>query len=82
MSNENNGVLFKNKRKETERHPDYTGNAQIDGKDYWVSAGIKEAGQQAKNPGQKFLSLAFTEKDAPPRPAQTIADDFDDDIPF
>jgi len=44
MSKENkdlSGVLFKNDRKETERHPDYTGNMTVKGVDYWLSAWVK-----------------------------------------
>ena len=28
------GVLFKNNSKETDKHPDYTGKATVDGKEY------------------------------------------------
>lgn len=51
------GVLFKNDRKEQEKHPDRKGEALIDGKSYWVAGWLKDG----KN-GQ-FLSLAFTPKD-------------------
>lgn len=87
------GVLFKNDRKESDRHPDYKGSAEVDETEYWVSAWIKE-GRNGK-----FLSMSFTEKEedrpAPPpsRPTKTPQrqqsdsrrqgfDDMDDDIPF
>lgn len=77
------GVMFKNvKRKsETDRH--YNGTCEIEGKEYWVSGWINIAGPRAKNPGSKFLSLAFTPMDSI---QQRVAPDeeleFDDDIPF
>ena len=76
----NSGSISKNQKKEKEKHPDYRGQANVDGHDYWVSAWIKE-GKDGK-----FLSLAFQQKDgAPPpssdrrKPAQTM---YDDEIPF
>lgn len=62
------GVLFKNDRKESDSHPDYKGSADVDGVEYWLSAWIKTG---AKG---KFMSLAFTEKDAPrnPPPRQPV----------
>ena len=35
---DNSGALFRNERKEADNHPDYTGNAMIDGKEYWIQA--------------------------------------------
>lgn len=52
------GVLFKNDRKEQPNHPDYKGNARINGVDYWLSAWIKEGDQG------KFMSLALKPKEA------------------
>jgi hypothetical protein len=50
------GSVFKNDRKETSNHPDYTGSMKgLDGKMYWVSMWIKD-GKKGK-----FLSLAQTE---------------------
>lgn len=85
------GVLFKNDRKEQPNHPDYKGNAEVDGVDYWLSAWIKEG----KN--GKFMSLSFKPKDEqrnPPakepvkqtrdqqRAKATGLDSYDDEPPF
>jgi hypothetical protein len=58
---DNSGVLFKNDRKEKDSHPDYTGNGMIDGREYWISAWVKDGGKG------KFFSFAFKPKDEQPR---------------
>lgn len=72
--NNNSGVLFKNDRKESERHPDLKGNATINGVEYWVSAWKKESTKD----GSKFYSLSFQPKDA--KPANDDMPDFGDDL--
>ena len=75
--NTNSGALFKNDRKESEKHPDYKGSINVGGTDYWLSAWIK-TGKSGK-----FMSLAVTPKDEKPtkKYSGSIAD-MDDDIPF
>lgn len=75
----NSGALFRNNRKEKDTHPDYTGNAVIDGVDMWVSAWIKTS-----RSGDKYMSLAFQPKNAAVEPKQVSKsrDDMNDTIPF
>lgn len=77
---DNSGALFKNDRKEQPKHPDYNGSITIDGREYWLSAWIKE-GQKGK-----FMSIAAKPKDAPQEqqraPARQQSRDDDDSIPF
>jgi len=84
--NSNKGTLGKNKRKEKETHPDYSGKCEIDGKGYYISAWLKTAGPSSQNPGEKFFSLAFKPKDAAPQtaPAAEAKADTpsDDSVPF
>ena len=56
-SNENRGVLFKNDRKDSDKHPDYRGSINVNGVEYWLSAWIRE-GQKGK-----FMSLSVQPKD-------------------
>lgn len=82
--NTNRGVLFKNHRKEKPSHPDYSGNINVGGSDFWISAWLKE-GKKGK-----FFSLSI--KPAAPAPqqnrptmtraAQTPAANTDEDVPF
>ena len=80
---ENSGFLFKNRDKksgdpETEKYPDYRGDANIAGSAYWISAWIREA----KN-GSKFLSVAFKSKIERRQQSQkSLAEGMDDSIPF
>lgn len=82
--NTNRGTLGKNQRREKDTHPEYTGQIDIDGVGYWLSAWVKE-GQ-----GGKFFSLSVKPKEArpaarapapAPRPSSGF-DDMDSDIPF
>lgn len=88
--NTNRGVLFKNDRKEKDSHPDYKGQINVGGDEFWLSAWIKD-GQKGK-----FMSISIQEKEqeraapqskqaAQPqrsgRPAPNFSD-IDDDIPF
>jgi uncharacterized protein (DUF736 family) len=88
-SNENRGSLSKNKRKEQDNHPDYTGSINVDGRDYWLNGWLKTNGQT----GEKFFSLSVKPKEATsmsmlvekPQGGRTPGKapiDLDDEIPF
>lgn len=74
------GVLFK-KAKEKDSQPDYSGECEIAGVEYWISSWINKSKDQ-----RMFLSLKFKAKDrvadgvknSPPK----RQDDFNDEIPF
>jgi len=89
--NTNSGMLARNDRKESEKHPDFKGSINVDGKDYWVSAWVKEGKPGGKMEGRKYFSLSVTPKDdgttiqlratGPTPPAPKGFDQLDDDIP-
>ena len=78
--NNNSGALFKNERRISERSPEYTGSANIDGKDFWISAWVNTA----EKTGKKFFSLKFSEKisEGAVSVTQPEEQDNDEEIPF
>ena len=80
----NTGTLGRNDRRETEKHPEYTGTLNVDGREYWISAWVKTAGPNARSPNSKFFSLSVKPREPKPAvPMQTSnPPEFDDDIPF
>jgi uncharacterized protein (DUF736 family) len=84
------GALFRNKRKDSEKQPDYRGTAEIDHTEYWVSGWTKK-----DRNGDSYMSLAFQEKEERTNPKtrepvrqtrsqqrDTGFDDMNDDVPF
>ena len=72
--NTNKGGLWANKRKEKDTHPDYTGNVNVDGVEFWLSAWKRYSAKT----GEAFLSISIQKKDdVRGKPAQTKGvDDF------
>jgi hypothetical protein len=74
---DNSGVLFKNDRKESEKHPDYKGYLTVNNQEFWLSAWIKE-GKTGK-----YMGLAISPKeDYQPKQAPKKASIADEDVPF
>lgn len=77
------GVLFRNEEmRPNKKDPEYRGQCEIDGKQYWIDAWINE-GKQSK---KKYMSLRFKAKLAKDIKGAIAhkepARDFDDTIPF
>ena len=74
FDNTNSGILSRNDRRESEKHPEFTGTINVDGKDYWLSAWVKER----KDGSGKFFSLSVRAKEAKQPARRTV----DEEIPF
>ena len=69
------GALFVNDKKEKKNQPDYRGQCEVNGVEYWISGWKKKS----RTDGSPYLSLAFTVKED----AETEEDeDEDEEIPF
>lgn len=82
--NTNRGSIWKNDKKETEKHPDFTGSVNVEGKEYWLSAWKRRPDQSDKAPALSF-SLKAKDESAPVKQAQqpsSSMDDLDSDFPF
>lgn len=85
---DNRGAIWPNKRRESDKHPHFTGSMTIDGKEYYVSAWKKGADAKENAPSLSFSvklkeppsNAGATNSGAAARPA--TADFPDDDIPF
>jgi hypothetical protein len=71
------GSLFKNDKKESEKHPNAKGSCMIDGVEYWMDAWTKKD----KN-GNPWQSVSFKRKDKQAGPKRAPAVDEDDAAPF
>jgi len=82
--NTNKGAIWKNEKRETDKHPHFKGNANIDGVEYWVSAWKRDENAKPKSPALKF---SFERKDETHakgmESAKAAADPLDsEEIPF
>ena len=74
----NRGVLFKNDRKQSEKHADYKGEMKVNGTDFWLDAWIRESKK-----GTKFMSLSIRPKEEEPKEKTGPAGKpFNDDVPW
>lgn len=84
--NTNRGQIWGNKKKESEKHPDYTGTLNVEGVEYWVSGWKRKEGAHEKAPALSFSIKRKEEDSKPAQPAKQAAkqsnDNFEDDIPF
>lgn len=78
--NTNRGVLFKNKEKQSETSPDYTGSVNVDGTELWLNGWLQTSKQ-----GEKYFSLSVKPKTGVPSAvkAKTPTPEEDDaNLPF
>ena len=73
--NINRGVLFKNDRKQSEKHADYSGNINVNGEQFWINAWAT-----VSKGGTEYFSLSIKPKKAAAKASARV--DYDDAIPF
>lgn len=74
---EGSGSLFKNSRKTSDSHPDFTGSIMLDGKEHWFSAWVKESPKAGK-----FFSVSVGKVKEPVGFKPKGQDEILDDTPF
>ena len=91
FDNTNRGSIWKNDKKESNNHPDFTGSLNVVGVEYWVSAWKRKPDASEKAPALSFsIKLKETNGDTDRKPSKNSSttkhgafDNFDDDsIPF
>jgi hypothetical protein len=84
--NTNSGMMARNERRTTDKHPEFSGSINVEGVDYWLSAWVNEGKAGGKMEGKKYFSIKLSRKEAGTavsgRPASGSNFDYDDDIPF
>ncbi len=91
--NTNRGAIWKNAKKERDTHPDFTGELDVGGTKYWVSAWKRREDASPKAPALSFSikpkegqpQQSISQRAMPKAPARgvtTLTDDMNDDIPF
>ena len=74
---EGSGSLFKNNKKTTDNHPDFTGSIMLNGKEHWFSAWVKESPKAGK-----FFSVSVGKVKEPMGFKPTGQAEILDDTPF
>jgi uncharacterized protein (DUF736 family) len=80
FDNTNRGVLFKNQYRKTEKHPDYTGNINVEGKELDLAAWVRKSKK-----GVVYISLSVSEpkvEDLTSEVESVYNQDIDEDIPY
>lgn len=77
----NSGILSRNTKKTSDKHPEYSGSAEIDGVEYWLSAWVNESDKG------KYFKISFTPKQPQgdsgrAAPTRQAPQQEDPDIPF
>jgi len=80
IDKDNTGVLFSNKDKKTDKHPNLKGLVKINGIEFWASGWVN-----IDQGGDKYISLKFKPKESKSRVQQKLDKsnkELDDNIPF
>lgn len=81
--NKNRGSIWKNERKESESHPDFTGTfTDESGREFWVSAWKRKPDAAEKAPALTFSLKPKEQKFTKPGARPSIKDEMEDEIPW
>ena len=88
--NTNSGMMARNENRKTDKHPEFSGSINVEGREYWLSAWVNEGKPGGKMEGKKYFSIKLNPKEArapasgaPARMERpSFNDGLDDDIPF
>lgn len=75
--NTNRGSIWKNEKKETDTHPDFTGTIDVEGVEYWVSAWKRKEGANPNAPALSFSIKAKEQQQPGPSSESMREDDID-----
>ena len=75
--NTNSGAIFKNKYKESDKHPDLTGPLNVDGVEYNIAAWSNVSDAQGK-----YLSIKISKKEDKGSKASLVSTSGSTDEPF
>lgn len=83
MDNTNRGAIWKNEDKESDTHPDFKGQLNVEGVEYWVSAWKRKPDANPKAPALSFSVKPKEQKQEPKREQKRGSfADMESDIPF
>lgn len=82
--NTNRGSIWKNEKKTTDKHPDFTGSLNVEGVEYWVSAWKRKPDANPKAPPLSFSIKPKEQSQHQQAKQNGYQEDksFDDDLPF
>jgi hypothetical protein len=82
--NTNSGMMARNERRTTDKHPEFSGSINVEGVDYWLSAWVNEGKAGGKLEGKKYFSIKINRKEGGTTSSRPAADSHfvSDDIPF
>lgn len=62
--NTNSGMMARNERRTTDKHPEFSGSINVEGTDYWLSAWVNEGKPGGKLEGKKYFSIKINRKES------------------
>lgn len=81
FDNTNRGAVWLNAKKLSDKHPDYTGSLNVDGKDYWLSGWRGKSDEKPNAPLVKFSVIEKKPQHGAKGDLEPLID-LTDDLPF